>query len=183
LWLIVGLGNPGRNYVRTRHNIGFLVVNEFAKEHGLGFKKKRDYNICRGSVDDRDIVMMEPLTFMNRSGIAVKALKDKHRIPAEKIIVVHDDMDMERGKLKIRKKGSSGGHKGIQSIIDYIHSREFIRIKIGIGRDESVLPEDYVLSRFKRKEIPLLKAAITAAVEAIYCIITENPDKAMNRFN
>lgn len=183
MWLIVGLGNPGRKYVRTRHNIGFLVVKEFTVEHGMALKKKRDYSICRGSVDDRDVVIMEPLIFMNRSGLAVKAIQDRYRIPVEKMIVVHDDMDLDVGKLKIRKKGSSGGHRGIQSIIDHIHSREFVRVKIGIGRDNSVLPEDYVLSPFKRKEIPLIKGALQSAVGAIYCIITENPDTAMNRFN
>ncbi len=183
MWLIVGLGNPGRTYARTRHNIGFLAVQAFMREHGLVFQKKRDYNICRDSIDDRVVIIMEPLLFMNRSGLAVKAVRDRFEIPAEQMIVVHDDMDMELGKLKIRRKGSSGGHRGIQSIIDHVHSRDFIRVKVGIGRDDEISPEDYVLSTFRRKEIPVIKEAIQSAVEAIFCIIREDPDTAMNRFN
>lgn len=183
MWLIVGLGNPGIRYAKTRHNIGFVALEEFKGKYGLDFREKKDYRICIGSIENNEIVLLEPLTFMNRSGTAVQKIADKYNIPAEKIIVVHDDLDLETGRLKIRKKGSSGGHKGIESIIQFIGSRDFIRIKIGIGRDPFIPTEDYVLSKFRKDELPLMKEAVKKAVDSIYSVITEGVDKAMNRFN
>ena len=183
MWLLVGLGNPGGRYARTRHNIGFLVVDEFAGVDRLEFREKADYRICNGSIEGEKIVLMEPLTFMNRSGTAVRKIAEKFSIPPEKIIVVHDDLDLETGRLKIRKKGSSGGHKGVESVIQNIGANNFIRIKIGIGRDEFTPVEDYVLSKFRKDELPLVKKAITSAVHAIRSIIIEGVDKAMNKFN
>ena len=183
MWLLVGLGNPGSRYARTRHNAGFLVVDEFAGANRLEFREKAEYKICSGSMDDEKIVLIEPLTFMNRSGTAVRKIAEKFSIPPEKIIVVHDDLDLETGRLKIRKKGSSGGHKGVESIIQSIGMNNFIRIKIGIGRDAFVPVEDYVLSKFRKNEIPLVKEAIQRAADAIRSVIMEGVDKAMNRFN
>jgi len=183
LWLIVGLGNPGSRYSKTRHNIGFLVIEAFIDKNHLALKEKADYRICDGSVEDEKIVLIEPLTFMNRSGTAVRKVMGKLNISADNLIVVHDDLDLETGKVKIRKKGSSGGHKGIESILENIGTNNFIRIKIGIGRDQYVPAEDYVLAKFKKEEMLLIKEAVKRAVDSIYSVITEGVDRAMNRFN
>ena len=183
MWLIAGLGNPGTRYARTRHNIGFLVLEEFAGDLHIEFREKADYKIASGSIGDDKIVLIEPLTFMNRSGHAVNKTADKFSVPAENIIVVHDDLDLDTGKLKIRKRGSSGGHKGVESVIQNIGSVDFVRVKIGIGRDPFVPTEEFVLSKFRKDEIPLIKDAINRAVDSIHCIITEGVEKAMNKFN
>jgi PTH1 family peptidyl-tRNA hydrolase len=183
LWIIVGLGNPGSKYVRTRHNIGFAVLDQFAGDHNLEFKEKTDLRICSGSIGTDKIVLMEPLTFMNRSGTPVKKVMDKYPVTPDNLIVVQDDLDIEPGRLKIRKKGSAGGHNGIASIIQTIGTNEFIRVKIGIGREPGMPTDGYVLSKFKKEEQPLIKEAVTTAVDAIHCIITEGIDRAMNRFN
>jgi PTH1 family peptidyl-tRNA hydrolase len=183
LWLIVGLGNPGARYSRTRHNVGFLVAESVAAGHGLDFREKADYRICDGSIDGERIVVMEPLTFMNRSGAAVRKVADRYHIPPERVIVIHDDLDIETGRLKIRRKGSSGGHKGVESIIQSIGSREFVRVKIGIGRDGEMPVESYVLSKFRRDELPLIRDAVARAAESIVAIVAIGVDKAMNRYN
>ena len=183
MWLLVGLGNPGSRYARTRHNIGFMVLDALAADLGLTFREKTDYRICDGSMEDERIIIMEPLTFMNRSGSAVKKVADRHAVPPEQIIVVHDDLDLPAGRLKIRKKGSSGGHKGIESVIQHLSSRDFIRVKIGIGRDPLIPTEAFVLSKFRREEIPLIRDAVKRAAEAISRIIAEGPEQAMNKHN
>lgn len=183
MWLVVGLGNPGRRYSRTRHNVGFLVLDEVAATARLDFKEKSDYLICNGFLEGEKIVLIKPLTFMNRSGGAVRKAADKFGIPPEKIILVHDDLDLATGRLKIRKKGSSGGHKGVESVIQSIGANNVIRVKIGIGRDDFALVEDYVLSKFRRDELPLVREAVARAVDAIRSVITEGIEKAMNRFN
>jgi PTH1 family peptidyl-tRNA hydrolase len=183
LWLLVGLGNPGSRYARTRHNIGFLVIEELAGRLGLQFREKPDHRICDGSIEGERTALMEPSTFMNRSGTAVGKVVGRFTIPPEKIIVVHDDLDLEAGKLKIRRKGSSGGHKGVESIIQNIGSSDFIRVKVGIGRDPLIPVEKYVLSRFSKEELPLVKEAVSRAADSIAFIISEGVEKAMNKFN
>jgi PTH1 family peptidyl-tRNA hydrolase len=183
LWLVVGLGNPGARYAGTRHNIGFLVADNFAAKHDLDFREKSAYRICNGSIDGERIVVVEPLTFMNRSGAAVKKMVDKHFLPPENIIVIHDDLDLETGRLKIRRGGSSGGHKGVESIIQSIGSRDFIRVRIGIGRGENIVVESYVLTKFRKDELPVIRQAVDRATESATTIIVEGVEKAMNRFN
>jgi len=183
LWLVAGLGNPGRKYAWTRHNIGFLALEEITGRLGLEFRQRPDYNICSGSIGDEKVIFLEPLTFMNRSGSAVREILSKNNIVHENIIVIHDDLDLDCGRLKIRKKGSSGGHRGVESIIQSIGSNAFVRVKIGIGRDPLMLTEDYVLSKFRKNELPGIKEVIVTAADAVECIIKEGPDKAMNKFN
>jgi PTH1 family peptidyl-tRNA hydrolase len=183
MWAIVGLGNPGRKYSRTRHNIGFMIIEEIAGRYDIDLKEKEKYRIGRGSINGHDILLIEPLLYMNRSGISVKDIMSRFNILPEKLVVIHDDIDMEIGKLRIRRKGSSGGHKGIESVIQSISSKDFVRLKIGIGRDKDVAPEDYVLSRFRRDEISLMKKAIEKASEAATLILAEGIEKAMNIFN
>lgn len=183
MWLVAGLGNPGRKYAWTRHNVGFLVVEEIAGRLGLEFRERPDYRICSGSIGGDSVIFLEPLTFMNRSGSAVKEIIRKNNIVHEKLIVIHDDLDLGSGSLKIRKKGSSGGHKGVESIIQNIGGNAFLRVKVGIGRDPLLPTEDYVLARFRKEELPAIREAVVAAADAVECIITLGPDKAMNTFN
>lgn len=150
---------------------------------GLEFREKADYKICDGSIGGERIALLEPLTFMNRSGPAVRKVAGRLAVFPENIIVVHDDLDLDTGKLKIRRKGSSGGHKGVESIIQSIGSSDFIRVKIGIGRDQSVPVEKYVLSKFTKEELLLVKDALGKAVDSIPFIISEGVEKAMNKFN
>ena len=183
MWLIAGLGNPGRKYERTRHNVGFRVVEEVACRHKIDFKDREKYRIGRGSAEGNDILLVEPLLYMNLSGPVVRDMLRKFTIQPEKLIVIYDDLDMETGKLRIRKTGSSGGHKGIESIIQHIGSREFPRLKIGIGRETGIRAEEYVLGKFKRNEIHIIRDAISKAADAIDMIIAGGIDRAMNTFN
>jgi PTH1 family peptidyl-tRNA hydrolase len=160
-----------------------MVLDHLADDLGLSFREKTGYRMCNGSISGHTVTLVEPLSFMNRSGSAVKKVADRYAVPPEQIIVVHDDLDLETGRLKIRDKGSAGGHKGVDSIIQSLGSRAFIRIKIGIGRDPFVATETFVLSRFKKDELPLIKEAVSRAVASICCVVTDGVDKAMNRFN
>lgn len=183
MWAIVGLGNYGSKYIKTRHNLGFMALEAIAESLDIALQEKRDYLIGKGSMAGHDVRLAEPLTFMNNSGLAVRDVLKRFNIPPENLIVIHDDLDMETGKLKIKKNGSSGGHRGIESIIQNIGTKEFIRVKIGIGRDIEMLPEDYVLKKFRRDELPLIKDAIKRAVDAVATIVSEGVSKAMNKFN
>jgi PTH1 family peptidyl-tRNA hydrolase len=183
MWVIVGLGNPGKKYSRTRHNIGFMVVEEISRRYEIDFKEKEKYRIGTGSIDGEKVLLIEPLLYMNNSGLAVKDIVGRFNIPLEKLIVIHDDLDMEIGKLRIRRKGSSGGHKGVESIIQNLSSKDFARLKMGIGREEGITPEDYVLSKFRKNEISLIKNTIERASDAVASILLDGLDKAMNAFN
>jgi len=184
MWVIAGLGNPGRKFSRTRHNIGFMVTEEIAHRDNIDLKdKKEEYRIGRGFIVGQNVLLVEPLLFMNMSGPVINKILRKFNLQPENLIVIHDDIDMEIGKLKIKRMGSSGGHKGVESIIQSIGSKDFIRLKVGIGREEGVSAENYVLSKFRRHEIPLIKDMIQKAVDAVYSIVSEGVDKAMNRFN
>jgi len=183
MWVITGLGNPGRKYSRTRHNVGFMVIEEFAKRFEIDFKAREAYRIGRGSIEGSVVLLLEPLLYMNRSGTVVRDVLRKFNVAPENLIVVYDDLDMEKGKLRIRKAGSSGGHKGVQSIIQNIGTRDFVRLKIGIGREEGMPAEEFVLRKFRRRDINVMKDTIQEAAEAIYSVVLEGVDKAMNKFN
>ncbi len=183
MWVIVGLGNPGRRYSKTRHNVGFMVVDEIAGRNEIELREKEAYLFGKGSTEDIEVVLVEPLTFMNRSGLAVGAVMSRYNVQPGNLIVVHDDIDMETGKLKIRERGSSGGHKGIESVIESLGTREFIRVKVGIGREQGVAAEDYVLGKFGREEIPMIRDAVLRAADAVAMILKDGVGKAMNSFN
>jgi len=160
-----------------------MALENIAKTYEIDFQEKKDYLAGRGSIEGHSVVLIEPLTFMNNSGRAVRdAVKRFNAIP-ENLVVIHDDLDMNTGKLKIRKNGSSGGHRGIESIIQSIGTKEFVRIKIGIGREEGTPPEDYVLRKFKKDELPLIKDSIKKASDVVASILSEGVEKAMNKFN
>jgi PTH1 family peptidyl-tRNA hydrolase len=183
MWVIAGLGNPGRKYSRTRHNIGFMVVEEVAQRYKIDLKEKKTYRVGRGSAGVCEVLLLEPLLYMNMSGAPIKKMMFKFSIRPENLIVIHDDLDMATGKLRIRKTGSSGGHKGIESVIQDIGTKDFIRVKIGIGREEGIPAEEYVLGKFKRHELGAIRDAISDAADAIDMIVSEGADRAMNRVN
>ncbi len=183
MWLIAGLGNPGRKYSKTRHNIGFMVLDEVAHRYNIEFTDKKEYRIGKGFIEDKQILLVAPLLYMNLSGIAINNVLKKYTIQTQNLIVVYDDLDMETGKIRIRKTGSSGGHKGVESIISNLGSKDFIRVKIGIGREPGVPAEKYVLSKFNKDEITIIKDSINTVVDAIVTIINEGVDKAMNFYN
>lgn len=191
MWVIVGLGNPGSKYSRTRHNIGFRVVDRLSEEYGISLKEYDIYIWGRGLAGGRELALIKPLTFMNRSGIAVKKILRKLNIRKDDspeslrdcLIVVHDDLDIDVGAIKIRRNGSSGGHRGIESIIEETGTKDFIRVKIGIGRDKDIPAEEYVLNTFKSSEKKMVSEAVDNAAGAVSVIVTEGVDRAMNMFN
>lgn len=191
--LIVGLGNPGRIYARNRHNVGFMCLNYFAKTHGMQLdKKKGQARVGTGEVAGNEVLVARPQTFMNQSGESVSRLIKKLNINLDDLLVIHDDLDLLLGKIRIRRGGSSGGHKGIESIIADIDSKDFIRIRVGTGRPNKVEDNnwakeaeiiDYVLSDFTSEEKQIIEAVIPRVGEAIYCLLTEGQTEAMNKYN
>ncbi len=183
--LIVGLGNPGKKYSQTKHNVGFMVVDKLANKYALKFNERTDYLISEGFIEGKKIALIKPLTYMNLSGIAVKKLVNKEILDnlPNSIIVIHDDLDLPVGKIKIKKNGSSGGHKGIQSIIENLGTKNFLRIKIGIDKIKGIDISEYVLSPFSKEQKALIKEKILQAVDAIAIILIEGVEKAMNLYN
>jgi len=187
--LIVGLGNPGRHYVNNRHNIGFMCLNHFARTHGIRFDKKQGRaRIGMGRVAGSGVVLARPQTYMNLSGQSVNLLVKKFNISLDDLLVIHDDLDLPLGKIRIRRSGGSAGHKGIDSIITCLGSQDFSRIRVGIGRPASALLSEadivaYVLSDFTHDERQTITQVIPMVSEAILCLITEGIVAAMNRYN
>jgi len=183
--LIVGLGNPGNEYKNTRHNIGFLAVDQLCLENNIFLQKKR-FNSDLGTVTicSYKVIIAKPLTFMNLSGEAVSAIANYYNIAAEDIIAVHDDMDIEFGHLKIKTQGGGAGHRGIESIIKYLKSDNFLRIRVGIGKPPAYIePSNFVLQKFTRPEQDSLKEVINNVKNCIEVILTQGPAAAMNRFH
>ncbi len=183
MWAIIGLGNPGARYKETRHNAGFLVLDKLAKRHSISLKEKGLNQRAKGFISETEVILVKPLTYMNRSGLAIKEIFKECSVSSEDLIVIHDDIDLEIGRLKIKQSGSSGGHKGIQSIIDSISTSNFIRLKIGIGRDPTMIVSDYVLQKIRNQDIEIFTRSIDSAVVAVESIITYGIESAMNRFN
>ncbi len=181
-WVLIGLGNPGREFRLTRHNSGRMFVEIIAKKNGLRFRKKSLYKFTRFQFSEKELFLVLPETFMNLSGKAVKEFLKFNPIPFTNMIVVFDDMDIPLGEIRIRKKGEGGTHKGVKSIISEINSSDFLRIRIGIGRNQRDWVE-YVLSKFSKGELILLERAFVKAEEALELILDQKADEAMNRFN
>ncbi|MEW6440815.1 MAG: aminoacyl-tRNA hydrolase [bacterium] len=184
MWIIVGLGNPGKKYRTTRHNIGFLVLEEFARRNRIGWRERKSIaQIGEGELAGQELLLMEPMVYMNRSGAAVRQFWNRWT-GAESMVVVHDDMDLPFGRMRIKKGGGSGGHKGVRSVIDELATADFLRLKMGIGRPElEEAPEEYVLSRFSSVRREQLQEFVELGAEALECIVREGPVRAMNRFN
>lgn len=185
-FLIVGLGNPGGKYEITRHNAGFLCADLFAESMNTEIKRLKYHALtAEVNIDGHRCLLMKPQTFMNNSGEAVAEAAKFYKIPLEKIIVVFDDISLPIGKLRVRRKGSAGGHNGIKSIISHLGSENFPRVKIGVGAKPH--PDydlaDWVLASFKKEDFPALKEAMVNAGEAVKLIVNGNTDKAMNLYN
>ena len=185
LRLVVGLGNPGQIYSETRHNAGFMVVDEVAKAYAIDFSKRKfNAQFGSGSVDGAKVVLAKPMGFMNRSGPPVQQIAGYFRISCEDILVVHDDIDLEFGRLKIKEKGGDGGHKGVRSIIDAFGGGDFSRLRIGVGRpDVENNAADYVLDNFTFEERKVLSRIIASAKDAVVTILCKSTKEGMNRFN
>ena len=183
MWLIVGLGNPGRKYANTRHNLGFMVVDAISSRFSIPLKNKsKSFVYGRGFIGGKKVLLIKPLTYMNRSGKAVRDALDKYP-EIDVITTVHDDLDLAPGVIKIKKKGSSGGHRGIESVIEAMGTKNFLRIKVGIGHPDKIPPERYVLCSFDRGEKQILKKAVEKAVEAVVTALDKGVSFAQNVFN
>jgi PTH1 family peptidyl-tRNA hydrolase len=183
-WLIAGLGNPGPGYARTRHNIGFQVLDRLAARHGMQFARGRaKSHVAEGRIGDRRVILVKPQTWMNLSGDAVQPLLHWYKLPPERLIVVYDDLDLPLGKLRIRERGSSGGHHGVDSIIGRLGTNAFPRVRIGVGRSPGREQVGHVLSRFRRDEEALMEEARDRAADATETLLAEGVAGAMNRFN
>ncbi len=184
-YLIAGLGNPGREYQKTRHNIGFRCVDALAKAHGLAFDKKQGKaKIAIGTIAGRAVILAKPQTYMNLSGDSLQRLAAYYQIPPERILVIFDDMDIPLGTLRIRKSGGTGGHKGMTSIVQRLGGQEFPRIRFGIGRPPGRMdPTAYVLRPFEEEEAVLVDEGVERVVQAVTTWLREGIDNAMSQYN
>lgn len=185
MYIIIGLGNPGREYTATRHNIGFDAITRISDDYKIKLDFKKHKAVCgKGQIAGEKVILAQPQTYMNLSGVSVRELMDYYKATNKDIIVIYDDTSLDAGQLRIREKGSAGGHNGIKSIISSLSSDEFLRIKIGIGEKPRTWDlADYVLSRFSTLENELMKETLEKASKACFKIITEGVASAMNEFN
>ena len=185
MYIIAGLGNPTREYEKTRHNVGFEVIDVLADMLGTTVEEKK-FKGCygRGIIGGEKVLLLKPQTFMNLSGESIRAASDFYKVDPEHIIIIYDDISLDVGQLRIRKKGSAGGHNGIKNIIAHLGTQEFPRIKVGVGdKPKKMDLADYVLSRFSKEDRAAMEDAIKAAAKAVEVMITEGMDTAMNQFN
>ena len=187
LYLIVGLGNPGAEYAQTRHNAGFLVAEELARRSSAGWNLEKKFmaRVAKRDVAGRKALLAEPQTFMNSSGEAVNALMNFYRVPLSQVLVVVDDADLPLGELRLRPKGSPGGHHGLESIERHVGSSEYARLKVGIGRTRDGRREitGFVLGKFGNDEGKLLGRVLLRAADQAECWVADGIQRAMNRFN
>jgi len=185
-YIIAGLGNPGAKYEMTRHNAGFLAVDLLAVNENLNIKKLKFHSLVGDfSVNGKKCLVMKPQTFMNNSGEAVGEAARFYKIPPERVIIISDDISLDVGKIRIKRKGSAGGHNGLKSIISHLGSENFVRVKIGVGKKPSADYDlvDWVLGRFPKELEKDLKAALENAAVSLPYIVNDEIDKAMNLYN
>lgn len=185
MYLIAGLGNPTREYAGTRHNIGYDTITRLCDEYRISLDIKKHKGLCgKGVIEGEKVLLVQPLTYMNASGDCIKEAADFYKIDAAHIIVIYDDTSLPVGKLRVRAKGSAGGHNGMKSIIARLGTEEFARVRIGIGEKPAGWDlADYVLGRFKKEELPLMREAVGNAAKACAMIIGDGIEAAMNRSN
>ena len=185
MYIIVGLGNPEQDYANTRHNMGFDVINEIAKEFNISVNKKKFNSLIgMGEIEENKVLLMKPQTYMNLTGEAVKQCIDFFKENINNVLVIYDDMDIEKGMIKIRKKGGSGTHNGMKSIVNMLNSQNFPRIRVGIGKpDDKNDMISYVIGHIPEEERKILKTGVDKAKNAIIEILKNGIDKAMNKFN
>lgn len=184
MFLIVGLGNPGNHYQETRHNLGFMVLENLVKKWNEKFKKgKGPYDISETTIGSHRILFAKPTTYMNKSGIAVDDLVKRYSIELSHLLVLCDDLNLPLGKLRLRKKGSDGGHKGLASIISYLNTEEFSRLRLGIGSNLETNATDYVLSSFYPAEQPFVNLMIERGAQAVVDFVDKGIEWTMNFYN
>ncbi len=182
--LIVGLGNPGKKYEKTRHNMGFMAIDLLSEAAKIDVDKDIFHGLLgRGKILDEDVLLFKPTTFMNLSGLAVSEVVNYFKIDIEDIIIIYDDMALAPGQIRLRKSGTSGGHKGMQNVIEALKSENIKRIRIGIGEPLEFDTIDYVLGKPLKDELPLINQAIESSMEAIKVAFKKGFDYAMNTFN
>ena len=179
--LIVGLGNPGKEYIYTRHNVGYLVLDSYNKDEK--WKEKFQALYIEKRIDGEKIIFVKPLTYMNLSGNSVQQFVSYYDIKIEDILIIHDDLDLPFGKYKLKKDSSAGGHNGIKSIINRLNSNGFCRLKIGISNNKSIDTKDYVLGSFSKEEMDSLNKSLDTYNKIINCFIKEGIDRTMNIYN
>lgn len=183
MFLIVGLGNPGKEYENTRHNIGFDAIDEIAQNFNIELNKKKFKGVCgEGFIGGEKVILLKPSTFMNLSGESVREVLDFYKLTEEEVLVIYDDISLDVGKIRIREKGSAGGHNGIKSIISHMGTDVFSRIKIGVGQPKGDLV-NHVLGKFSKEERSDLDEVIVAVVKAAKVIVNNDTKEAMNKFN
>lgn len=183
--LIAGLGNPGEKYEKTRHNAGFLVVDRLSREFGIPLtKQKFDLVYGKGTMEGSDVILAKPMSFMNRSGFPIRRLADYMGLTSEDLLVVYDDIDLTFERIKLKEKGGHGGHNGIRSLIDCFGTRDFPRLRIGIGRPEGEKDvTGHVLGRFTAEEAEVMDRVVETAGQVVVTVVTKGLTAAMNNFN
>ncbi len=184
-YLIAGLGNPGKTYRENRHNIGFMVIDSLAKQLDIQMKRVKSKAIIgTGKLDDKSIILAKPQTYMNASGESISPLLRYYKVPLQNLIIIHDDLDIAFGSIRIRPSGGTGGQKGMKSIVSKLGSQDISRIRIGIGRPPGRMdPADYVLHNFDSNQIALKEEILERASQAVITFIREGLEKAMNAHN
>ncbi|HAP22092.1 aminoacyl-tRNA hydrolase [Frisingicoccus caecimuris] len=185
MYLIAGLGNPSRTYEGTRHNIGFTMIDAIGNKFGIDVTtKKHKALVGRGMIDGMRVILAKPQTYMNLSGESIREITDFYKIEPENIIIIYDDISLDVGQLRIRKKGSAGGHNGVKNIIAHLGTQEFPRIKVGIGnKPEGWDLADYVLSKYTKAEQEALEEASEGVIGAVKLMLMDDIEAAMNKYN
>lgn len=185
MYIIAGLGNPTREYEKTRHNVGFEAIEILADKLNISVTEKKHRAYCgMGMIDGEKVILAKPQTFMNLSGESIGAIAGFYKIEPDHVIIICDDINLAEGRLRIRTKGSAGGHNGLKNIISHLGSQEFNRIRVGVGEKPSGMDlADYVLSRFPKAQEDLMDQAYKDAADAAIMMVTEGADAAMNHFN
>lgn len=182
--IIIGLGNPGKKYENTRHNAGFMVMDALANLCDLSFDQdKFSASFAKGKVHGEDVILMKPTTYMNNSGLALRQVLDFYKESSEDVLIIYDDIDLPVGKIRLRQKGSAGGHNGIKSVIQSMGTSTFDRIRVGTSRDPQIPIIQWVLTNFKQEEKKDLNQAIEAAAHAAYYAIDHSFSQTMNQYN
>jgi PTH1 family peptidyl-tRNA hydrolase len=182
--VVVGLGNPGKKYDGTRHNVGFLVIDALAKGPGVsGFQHRFEADIAEANEAGEKTLLVKPMTFMNLSGRAVRQIVDYYQVPLENLLVVCDDVNLPLGKLRFRAKGSAGGHNGLKDIENHLGTQEYARLRIGVGAPPEEGMVDYVLGRFRPSERPVMEEALSQAVQGVVVWLHQGIGPAMNQYN